>query len=89
MLLDEFSDSTREQVANLQESLASNDAILRSIYQDSYATLGSLFKDLLNSFLAGLNKLVSQAFSVCSDSASLNVDSAFYGITFRFLMGAA
>lgn len=67
--LGELFDGTRAQVVELRRAYAAKDDVVRSIVQDSCATLEPSFKRLVENFRVSLNKSLSATFRVRSIGA--------------------
>lgn len=84
MLLVESFDSALSQVVDLPEETPAKDDTLMLIVQDLGAVLGSSFSGLVDTFRAGPNKSVSNAFRNSSIDAQYHVSTATADITLHF-----
>lgn len=76
-------------MADLQERLKGRDAVIRSVVEDSCATLGPSLRSFVENFGAGLNNSVSEAFRAGFIGSQLHDGAAIDRITLRFSGGGA
>lgn len=74
----------RALLIDLPENLAAKYAVITSIVQESFITLGASFRGLVENFRAALNKSVRKKFRISRIDAQLHANTAIDGINFSF-----
>lgn len=77
----------RAEVVDLPRRLGARDGVIWYITKDSCVSLGPSLWGLVNSFRAGLNKSVAEAFRADSIRSQFHADDAIDGITLGFSKG--
>lgn len=81
-------DDINTKVVDFRERFGVRKGVVGSIIKDSCALPGSSYRGLVDSFRAGLTKLVTEAFCADFVGSHFHADTDIFGMTLRFSEGA-